>query len=113
MKTASLYSKIMTPNTVLNIQNTLLQQHNIIVLPLQSYSPDLNPVENIWAVITNAINRKKKIQNTNDMKREVMQIWDSCNAILYDPKYKCIPGHLNTYVAKNCRLTKYYFLSKL
>ena len=46
-----------------------------------SNSPDLNPIENLWAVMKKRL-LKKKFSNTNELINGIMEVWDS-----FDPEF--------------------------
>ena len=52
------------------------QEKNVTVLPFPAYSPDLNPIENIWGIMKERVNQKG-LTKVEDMKREVVRYWDS------------------------------------
>ena len=45
-------------------------------IDLPSNSPDLNPIENLWAVMKKRL-LKKKFSNTNELKNGIMEVWNS------------------------------------
>ena len=45
----------------------LVVPDNVTLLPLPSYSPQLNPIENVWAYLRDFLNRR---------------VWDSCDEIV-------------------------------
>lgn len=46
-------------------------------------SPDLNPIENMWAILENKIEDKRGgIENTEDLKKELMKEWDKMDVDL-------------------------------
>ena len=49
---------------------------NVTILEWPSYSPDLDPIENVWKCIKDEINQKCK-KNIEEMMREVASYWDS------------------------------------
>ena len=53
-----------------------LQEHNINVLEWPSYSPDLNPIENYWWPIKNAVEGQEP-RTLENWKETIVKTWDS------------------------------------
>ena len=52
-----------------------LTQHNITLLDWPAQSPDLNPIENLWAIVKVHM-RKKQFQNKNEIIGTFLQVWN-------------------------------------
>jgi transposase len=50
--------------------------HSIQKLEWPANSPDLNPIENIWALMKDAISTKYTIKNISQMKEALQAEWD-------------------------------------
>jgi hypothetical protein len=53
-----------------------LQQNGVEVLEWPPYSPDLNPIENLWAVLKNKI-REENITTKVELLNKSQEIWTS------------------------------------
>ena len=51
-----------------------LSMKGIYVMPWAAQSPDLNPIEHIWALMKRRIGRKV-FNNVEDLKKELLKIW--------------------------------------
>ena len=51
-----------------------LQKKNINVLTWPSSSPDINPIENLWAIVKNKVN-KRKPKNLKELKDIFIEEW--------------------------------------
>lgn len=81
------------------------EEEKIIVLPWPSQSPDLNPIEHLWAYIKQILGNKSR--NKDDLKKEIKLIWDKitpefCKKLIYS-----MPKRLEEVIKKGGKNTKY------
>ena len=69
---------LMDNHPVYKSMNSLLfyKEHKIKVIDFPPYSPDLNPIENIWEKIKKEIT-KKEYQTLSVMTKDIWKEWDS------------------------------------
>ena len=79
---------------------------NVTVLDWPSYSPDLNPIENVWGLIKDEINQKCLL-NVDDMKREVVSYWDSMSHDFIQSFTDSMPRRIQECIQMEGGLTKY------
>lgn len=53
---------------------TFLQEHNVNVLPWPSLSPDMNPIENVWAICKTEL-RNRHVENVAQLTAAIREIW--------------------------------------
>jgi len=53
-----------------------LKNKSVMCIDFPPCSPDLNPIENIWAIYKAKI-RKEKYANLNDLAETALHIWDT------------------------------------
>lgn len=55
-----------------------LNSKNIELFPHPPYSPDLNPIEMVWAIIKQKLYEKnKRFTDKNELISEIKEIWDA------------------------------------
>ena len=83
------------------------EANGIQVMPSTGNSPDLNPIENMWHVMTTKL-EEKEVNNVQQMKAMITRIW--CMEIT--PEYcanlsNSMPARLMTVLEANGGPTKY------
>jgi transposase len=85
-----------------NAVTRFFQQRNIQTLPWPPQSPDLNPIENLWAIIKQRRATKFGVPRTrNDLIDQVLEIWDSIEPELIEVLADSAPRRLTKCLANN------------
>ena len=85
----------------------IMREHGIHHWPAPPESPDMNPIENLWANLKHYIRKHKKPRNQEQLKQGILEYWstvtpDMCNRYI-DHLYKVVPavikasGHASGY----------------
>ena len=60
-----------------------LNQKNIPILEWPANSPDLNPIENLWGILTRAVyDNRKQFKTKDELKTEILKQWDLITKVL-------------------------------
>lgn len=86
-----------------------LKDHNITLLDWPGNSPDLNPIENVWAALKKEISKEKVITNKIELIENIIKAWHNTPA-LEEIAFNCIasmPRRLQDVIAQKGGFTKY------
>ena len=78
-------------------------EKNLKILFLPAYSPDLNPIENVWSWIKRKL-RKKVFDSMDSLKEELENLWNMVDHKKYISNYS---QRLELVVKKKGKATKY------
>ena len=82
------------------------KENNIELLPWPANSPDLNPIENIWGYISSELS-KKEIKSINDMKTQILNIWENLDPFYLQKLADSLPRRLREVIESNGKHTNY------
>lgn len=86
------------------------RNNNVETLPWPAYSPDLNPIENVWGYIVKKIYQKHfHPQNANELWEFIENGWeDMCNKENFIHNYiNSMPSRLREVITRDGAMTKY------
>ena len=84
-----------TPVHTANIVNSWKRNNGNNTLPWPPYSPDLNPIENCWAVIKKKLQQHVlEIESEIDMKTRIRVLWQSLSISYIKQLYLSMPRRI-------------------
>ena len=90
------------------VVNDFLQEQGIIRMEWPEYSPDLNPIENLWDIIGARVRNSREPPRTlNDLRQAVIEQWD---ALIQNVINRCIRNmrqRCNAVIQSICGHTRY------
>ena len=91
-----------------NVNHTWFQTKGIRVLEWPSYSPDLNPMENIWASLSRRVySEGKQYNNKEDLKKAILTSWKKISIFECRNLINSMPNRLFELIKVNGAKTKY------
>ena len=91
-----------------NIVKTWKRKNGINTLPWPSYSPDLNPIENCWAVIEKKLQQHDlEIESEIDLKTRIRVLWQSLSISYIKQLYLSMPRRIRQVQVFKGHRTKY------
>jgi transposase len=83
-----------------------LQDKNIEILPWPPYSPDLNPIENLWVIMKNRL-EKENCKNIQVLEKKIREIWDEVTISTLKNLINSVPTGIEQCIQKNGEKTDY------
>ena len=109
-------NKIMKHSVILQFDNDpkhrslnaleFYKENNIKIIDWPSNSPDLNPIENIWAKIKNKLCRQE-FDNINKLRKRVEKEWDSLTKKNLQIYSNSMNNRIESCLLLNGKITKY------
>jgi transposase len=85
-----------------------LAQNNVKVLPWPPQSPDLNPIENLWAIIKQKRSKKFGFPTSRDqMIEQIFEIWNDIDTELCEKLSDSVVRRLEACLKANGKSTRY------
>ena len=85
---------------------TWLRQNRVTVMDFPAASPDLNPIENVWQVVKDRV-EKLEPKDMGEWKRVIHETWTELSEELIDNLVNSMPRRIKQCIARNGGLTDY------
>ena len=87
------------------VVRNFLAQEQWEVLDWPAYSPDLNPIENIWAIFKKSL--RGQIVTWENLEEKVMEVWNNINPDVVRNLYSSYENRLVKVIKNHGSLTGY------
>ena len=85
-----------------------LAESNVKLLPWPAQSPDLNPIENLWAIVKRRRDFKFGVAGSRaELIEQVFSIWNEIDLELCQKLASSVPNRLKECISLNGKVTKY------
>jgi hypothetical protein len=84
------------------------EQNGLRSLPWPAQSPDLNPIENLWAEVKKSLQKQKKQpSNLAELEKRVKKVWNGLPKVLIENLVDSMPDRIQAVIAAKGGPTKY------
>jgi transposase len=85
-----------------------LEESGLRVLRWPAQSPDLNPIENLWAIVKYDLQKQKELpKNLAELERHVVRAWKAISKTTIRNLINSMPRRIQAVIAANGGPTKY------
>lgn len=85
-----------------------LDSNDVYLLPWPAKSPDLNPIENLWAVLARKVYRnQRQFRNVDDLKNAVIEEWNGITSSLTKNLISSMPKRCLETIKRQGKKTHY------
>ena len=82
--------------------------NEVEVLEWPPHSPDLNPIENVWGILSSRLYKNgKKFQNVHNLKEELKKLWNELDVFLIQKLINSMPKRLQVVLRNNGGAIRY------
>ena len=82
------------------------EENQIKLLPWPAQSPDLNPIENLWGIISSKLS-ERTINSTQNLKQEIMNIWGNIDKTTLKNLVYSMPNRLREVISNKGKNIRY------
>lgn len=94
------------PKHTSRVVKSWLAEKNITVMEWPPQSPDLNPIENLWEIVNQRIDRNN-VRNTNELFINIKEAWSSIPATIINNLIASMPRRCAAVIKNSGFATKY------
>ena len=85
-----------------------LKQKKVSILEWPANSPDLNPIENLWGILTRAVFANgRQFRTKDELKVEILKQWDLISAETLTKLTKSMPNRIIDVISRKGSNTDY------
>ncbi|KAI6648324.1 transposase-like [Oopsacas minuta] len=95
-----------TIQTQVKVAKTFRDSHDIFRMEWPACSPDLNPIENLWAWIKHQIHLNPS-RNLSGLEETLLSIWDCIEPEFWRPYWQSMPKRQKLVIQSNSFKLKY------
>jgi transposase len=90
------------------ITKDFLCEQNVRVMEWPPLSPDLNPIENLWGILSRKVYANgKQYHSINELKKSIQEAWDGIPMTVLNNLVKSMPNRCIEVLKRNGRKTSY------
>jgi transposase len=91
-----------------NVVKAFMAQNDIEVLPWPPQSPDMNPIENLWAIIKQKRQKKYGLPKTKaELIEQIFDIWDNIEQKMVENLANSANKRINKVLKMKGKVSKY------